>query len=608
METKTLDHLYGLRNKFIIIGLTGRLGSGCTTVADLLTNENFEDCNFPLPLNRDFKTNEDRKYRIVYNYLKENWKQYTLIRASDVITALLLMGELADIKSFLQKEYSNETQTIENIIEAINSDFETLKLKVEQSITKNGTQTQYKFELNDAADELFISNSEVSAFSKKLKEEFKKLKITNGSSPFQHFGNNIRMTGNPIDSKRENFDPSNSYIIAELIHQLIKIKRDKNGKEVRIVIDSIRNSMEARYFKERFSAFYLFGISTEDEYRTKRLSGEFTGQELEALDIEYKNLDTQQTFYVQDIKTCIQVADIYLHNPDDEQSGGDTLKTLKAQLVRYLALILQPGIITPTPEERCMQIAYTAKYNSGCISRQVGAVVTDDTFSVKSIGWNSTAEGQTPCLLRSVDDLIDNSDSEAFSDYEKNGKIRELLAKTYPKTQDRTSLKGRNISFCFKDGQNCLESQKNQVHTRSLHAEENAMLQISKYGGEGLKHGFLFTTASPCELCSKKAYQLGIKIVFYIDPYPGISQNQILRSGVIKHQPQLKLFVGAIGRAYHQLFEPFTAYKDELQILLQYDYEKVRKEINRDEHIKNLKKQREEIDKELAELGIKSTL
>jgi len=33
-----------------------------------------------------------------------------------------------------------------------------------------------------------------------------------------------------------------------------------------------------------------------------------------------------------------------------------------------------------------MQLAYTAKYNSGCISRQVGAAVTDESYSIKAIG------------------------------------------------------------------------------------------------------------------------------------------------------------------------------------------------------------------------------
>ena len=99
-------------------------------------------------------------------------------------------------------------------------------------------------------------------------------------------------------------------------------------------------------------------------------------------------------------------------------------------------------------------------------------------------------------------------------------------------------------------------------------------MQIAKYGGEGVKGGKLFTTSSPCELCSKKAYQIGIKAIYYIDPYPRIAGEQILESGGMDYRPALVLFDGAIGRAYHQLYEPIMAYKDELDALLDIKYVK----------------------------------
>lgn len=75
----------------------------------------------------------------------------------------------------------------------------------------------------------------------------------------------------------------------------------------------------------------------------------------------------------------------------------------------------------------------------------------------------------------------------------------------------------------------------------------------------------LFTTASPCELCAKKAYQLGITTIYYIDPYPGIALDHILQGG--GKNPVLTLFSGAIGRAFHRLYTPIVAYKDELNAL-----------------------------------------
>lgn len=210
----------------------------------------------------------------------------------------------------------------------------------------------------------------------------------------------------------------------------------------------------------------------------------------------------------------------------------------------------------------------------GCISRQVGAAVTDEHFTIKSIGWNDVPQGQTPCNLRNAEDLIGGEiNQEIFSDFEKSGgeyddektflnKFSEEIKKS-----DLQALNGKNCSFCFKSFHNAFEGEKNQVHTRSLHAEENAMLQITKYGGQALKGGNLFTTASPCELCSKKAFQLGIKNIYYIDPYPGIATKHTLKNGNDGKNPNLIMFQGAVGRAYHKLYEPFMAYKDEVSIL-----------------------------------------
>lgn len=92
-------------------------------------------------------------------------------------------------------------------------------------------------------------------------------------------------------------------------------------------------------------------------------------------------------------------------------------------------------------------------------------------------------------------------------------------------------------------------------------------MQISKHGGQKLLGGVLFTTASPCELCAKKAYQLGLKKIVYIDPYPGIATQHILSSG--KNKPELELFRGAVGRAFYQLYQPLMPYKDEMEMIFE---------------------------------------
>src|SRR5690606_9257753 len=148
----------------------------------------------------------------------------------------------------------------------------------------------------------------------------------------------------------------------------------------------------------------------------------------------------------QDIASCLQRADIYIHNPNVPNTASEHFE-LSNQLITFVTLMVHPGLITPSAIERCMQIAYTAKLNSGCISRQVGAAITDNSYSIKAIGWNDAPEGQVPCNLRNRSDLISGRDQPAFSDYEKgNADFRE-----YQTIWENT---GRNLSFCFKSEYN----------------------------------------------------------------------------------------------------------------------------------------------------------
>ena len=114
---------------------------------------------------------------------------------------------------------------------------------------------------------------------------------------------------------------------------------------------------------------------------------------------------------------------------------------------------------------------------------------------------------------------------------------------------------------CFKDLYNSITGVKNQVHPRSLHAEETAFLNLGQHSAKG---GNLFTTSSPCELCAKKAMYMGIKKVYYIEPYAGLSFNHVLSIGPREDRPEMLLFTGAVGRAYTQLYTPLMPQKDEL--------------------------------------------
>ena len=574
-----IEQIYKLRQDFMVIGLTGRTGSGCSTVAGVLAESDFTKLKSEY---REFRSgeidNNVRKNRIVYNFMKEHWKPFTIIRASDVIFYYALL--LDDFDAFKNNLFcASETdkvsseskgliaEGIRDSISDLSSDFNYLHAIV-LACDKYLNSKEYRSDLTkiDSYKQLLLKliPDFRDKLDGKLEQTFKRVL----GKDLQRWGNNIRNYDSIVCV--DNISERSPACLAHKINQFIKmfrVKDKQNNNPTLIVIDALRNPYEILYFRERYSAFYTMSVNTEESIRKNNLALKgYRIDEIEDIDAEETGKKELNLSYERiDIDKCIELSDIHLTH---DGTPIDENRNLINQIINYLALILHPGLVPPSPLERIMQMAYTAKLNSGCLSRQVGAVVTNEFYSVQSVGWNTAAEGQTPCTLRDMCDLCSQEDSAAFSNFEKQDKkfknyVRKLVARYGPQRQ---SLKGLPLSYCFKDIYTTISDQrKNQVHTRSLHAEENAFLQLAKYGTIGIKGGKLFTTASCCELCAKKAYQLGIKEIYYIDSYPGISKQHILESGY--NQPQMILFTGAVGRAYINLYNPFVPQKDEIESL-----------------------------------------
>lgn len=670
-----VSKIYENREKFIIIGLTGKTGSGCTTVSKIL-EDGYKDYN---EINCNDKPIQNRKDSIIKTFSSVAFKdkKFQIIKPSTLMMMLfvfekqILFGKIETLKSLLNEpdqEVKNinaalqelkglhktiigfhELKELENFENLLNEEIDYSLDKNKKILSDYINEKKENYEnklLKQDADELlreinalFKCSLVTDDFNKILyTDEFKVIDISDKShevitskitlkrkiidnilsylakNKSEQFINLYENYNKKIAKKRENKELSIQQLqtIGDLVREkidifqlpnyinlLIKafraIAKEKN-KSCYIVIDSLKNPFEILFFKEKYSAYYTFSIHAKDEIIYQRVAED--GIDIKAIhkkelnlddkDKQRGSLDSSKDFVSQNIIECTQRSDIYIDNNKDKKD------TLYKQLFKYLSLIIHPGLITPSKDEMIMQLALNAKFNSGCISRQVGAVVLNKFDSVKAIGWNEVPEGQMPCLLRSHSELLDNSSSIDYSKYEKNSvrntnefkyiffdkkdikdevKFKALSTKYTPSNQyNESNKKGLNDSFCFKSIQNDIDDNKNQVYTRSLHAEENAFLQASKYGNSEIIGGQLFTTASPCFLCAKKAYQLGMKRIVYIEAYPDISNEQVFDIGT--QDIEMVHFRGAIGLAYQKLYEPVFAFKDELKALNETIYEK----------------------------------
>lgn len=73
-----------------MVGFTGGTGTGCTTAANILETELFEELKLHKPKSRDFNNSEERKYEIIYDYAKYHWNPFKSISMSDMIISFII--------------------------------------------------------------------------------------------------------------------------------------------------------------------------------------------------------------------------------------------------------------------------------------------------------------------------------------------------------------------------------------------------------------------------------------------------------------------------------------------------------------------------------------
>lgn len=570
-----------------------------------------------------------RKYTICREFIEKNYKPYTVIKYSKVLWAMAL-------KALAHKNRNIEgfKNGIKDLIKDSFSPSHTYRDKDYKGIEgKEPWRNQIpEFDYNALFSEFeSLLNKDVEERTHLLSQMFDGESETVFSDFFEEINHHLfttdyycacffyhrlgyRMRSGeeidvPCDTVFDNLSKGihsieRIYDVVKFITEIIRALRSPDEpfgekKECRVVIDRLRTSLEARYLKERYSGFYLIAVHDEeysnehlkkkifncygfDEAKKKAQSAILEYQFKSVLwlgKIENKNEDFEKgNFASPNIEQCVADAEIHISNNESVNVDSPYFRTMAEQWLKFACLILHPGLITPSAEERCMVVAYTAKFNSGCISRQVGAVITNSAHSIRTIGWNDVPFGQIPCSLRSIRYYEDVKPSVAYSEFEKgnlpyyegenpNFPSKVKATRPYLNTADFiNALNGLPASYCFKSFHNEFENKKNQVHTRSLHAEENAILQMARFGGFPLEDGIIYVTASPCELCCKKLYQIGVRKIVYIDEYPGISRQNIIAIGY--RRPHLKQFQGAYGTTYFKLFQPLMPYKDELALRL----------------------------------------
>lgn len=343
-KSEAIRSLYSQREKFILIGLTGRTGSGCTTVSEILAKQDISELDLRSYKTCDYNSADERKYSVVYRYMKEGkkWKEFTVMEASSIIFSFVLEGTFGKLFNFIdglaQKGEIKDTDKLkrrivvaldDNATDENSIDLEEMKDKVidtsladiyeNNKLSKSNLEGYNKRNINELYDmynycittskvkkEKFrniVKNSTIEETKTNTESMESEKKIFNLYSYFmQSVGNNIRSSG-AYDNSGES--AGKEITVAERINGLVKainkyeeVSNDGNER-TRICIDALRNSVEIEYFRDRYRAFYAFAVNTENEHRQNRL--ELNKKEMQSLDeIEYPH--DNSVFYHQNIQ------------------------------------------------------------------------------------------------------------------------------------------------------------------------------------------------------------------------------------------------------------------------------------------------------------------
>lgn len=364
-----------------------------------------------------------------------------------------------------------------------------------------------------------------------------------------------------------------SHYLAKEALNLIDTDCEPN-KEYKVVIDSIRNDWEVKFFRQ-FPNFFLVSVFSDTGIRSNRWFKQNPDCSLK----DFENVDLRDTAegfeHGQQVEKCTYASDIVINNDEETEIGNPKAEQdhVKNKFGKYLDLIEKgPSVsVRPGVYEKLMTLAYQESLSSSCLQRKVGAVIATEDGDVVSTGFNHVPLEEGTCS---------DKYGECYRNYLKKSHAK--LIKYCPNCGEKIIIKctkcGEDIEGYMHSCPTCDNSIKfdyvckNQECgvkvfdfflpggkqapgklldvCRALHAEENTIVNAAKIGNISLKGKILFSTTFPCKLCANKIVQVGIKTVVYSEPYTMPDAQKVLENNNI----EILKFEGVKSSAFFRLY------------------------------------------------------
>jgi len=278
------------------------------------------------------------------------------------------------------------------------------------------------------------------------------------------------------------------------------------------IIDSLKHPSEVNLLRDVYGdTFWLIGVFAPEAVRVSRLKG--LGHAAGEMSKTIEDDESDGLAHGQKVRDTAHQADFFVRNDAENDVG------LRKTLSRFLRILFNIGVNTPTRDEAAMDKATAQASNSACMSRQVGAAIYSESGELIGIGANDVpkAGGGLYCT---EDDEKDHRcfkwrDGVCHNDQRKKSLYRAIHQELKGAgLLDHAASEDRITEALKKtDVKNLIE------YSRAVHAEMEAILSVARAGKAGLVGSTLYSTTFPCHSCARHAVASGINRVFYIEPY-----------------------------------------------------------------------------------------
>ncbi|MBO2631623.1 anti-phage dCTP deaminase [Shewanella algae] len=355
-----------------------------------------------------------------------------------------------------------------------------------------------------------------------------------------------------------------------------------DGKPRVFIIDSLRHPAEVSLFREIYQdAFSLIGIVCDPKKREERIRRNlFDRSQIGSVEVkqqvqEFLNRDENaEEKYGQHVSDTFYEADFFVDNTQDANEDL-TLTGMNDHLRRFVNLITQKSVITPTVSETAMHHARSSQMTSACLSRQVGAALVNSIGNIVSTGANDVPRagggiyGNSFSIIQGDDHRCAFRETKYCSSNREQNNIIEELITAFPeliKSSDELSV----IKRVRKTRLGGLIE-----FSRAVHAEMDAILSAS-ISGVSPKGCRMFVTTYPCHYCARHIVAAGIDEVQFIEPYPKSKATELHSDAITVESKDwvppseggnhvlFRPFVGVAPRLYRRVFLKVRDYKDKV--------------------------------------------